>query len=171
MKFNTLLGFLAILATSTAMAQSLVVFPAKDQSKEQQAKDDYECHQWAVQQSGFDPTAVVPAATQTPPATPSPKAAAKPGSGLRGAAGGAAVGAIIGEIADDDAGKGAAYGAAAGAIGGRLASKRNAQHEMQAQAQQQSAAAQQAASAQAKQYETYLKAKAACLEAKGYVVK
>jgi hypothetical protein len=32
------------------------VYPANGQSPEQQAQDKYECHKWAVGQSGFDPT-------------------------------------------------------------------------------------------------------------------
>jgi hypothetical protein len=34
------------------------VYPRLNQTAEQQASDEYECHQWATQQSGFDPTAV-----------------------------------------------------------------------------------------------------------------
>ena len=35
----------------------LYVYPRNAQSAEQQATDEYQCHQWAVQQSGFDPSA------------------------------------------------------------------------------------------------------------------
>lgn len=34
----------------------LFVYPASGQSAEQQALDRYECHRWAVDESGFDPT-------------------------------------------------------------------------------------------------------------------
>ncbi len=34
----------------------LFVYPKNGQSSAQQAKDQFECQQWAVQQSGFDPT-------------------------------------------------------------------------------------------------------------------
>jgi hypothetical protein len=34
----------------------LIVYPKNGQTKEQQAADDYECHNWAKGQSGFDPT-------------------------------------------------------------------------------------------------------------------
>jgi hypothetical protein len=37
-------------------AERLFVYPRKGQSKEQQAKDRYECHLWAVGQIGWDPT-------------------------------------------------------------------------------------------------------------------
>lgn len=33
------------------------VYPRQGQSANQQASDEYECHRWAVGQSGFDPTA------------------------------------------------------------------------------------------------------------------
>ena len=32
------------------------VYPRQGQTAEQQATDEYECHRWAVSQSGFDPT-------------------------------------------------------------------------------------------------------------------
>jgi hypothetical protein len=34
----------------------LMAYPKNGQTGEQQAKDRFECHEWAVQQSGFDPT-------------------------------------------------------------------------------------------------------------------
>jgi hypothetical protein len=37
-------------------AQNVFVYPNKGQSADQQAKDRYECHRWAVDQTGFDPT-------------------------------------------------------------------------------------------------------------------
>jgi len=43
-------------AMEKATSGRLVVYPNKDQSEEQQAKDRYECHRWAVTESGIDPT-------------------------------------------------------------------------------------------------------------------
>jgi len=43
-------------AIEKATSGRLVVYPNKDQSEEQQAQDRYECHRWAVSESGFDPT-------------------------------------------------------------------------------------------------------------------
>ena len=148
-----------LLNCATAMAQQFV-YPQKGQSAEQQQKDEYECQSWAVQQTGYDPMA----AAQTAPASSAPaNTGAQPGSGLRGAAKGAMVGGVIGAI-DDDAGKGAGIGAAAGAVAGRSQSRRQ-----QASAQQQTQ--QQAAAQQQGQQDAYLRAKATCLEAKGYSVK
>lgn len=50
-------------ATGAPTSDRLFVYPKNGQSSDQQAKDQYECHQWAVQQSGYDPT--VPGATGT----------------------------------------------------------------------------------------------------------
>ncbi|MFB3924488.1 MAG: DUF6515 family protein [Syntrophales bacterium] len=37
-------------------ADQLYIYPRRAQSAEQQAKDRYECHRWAVNQTGYDPT-------------------------------------------------------------------------------------------------------------------
>jgi hypothetical protein len=50
----------AALGTASGSPARLYVYPAQGQSAEQQATDEYECHSWAVSQTGFDPT---PAAT------------------------------------------------------------------------------------------------------------
>lgn len=34
----------------------VIAYPMNGQSEEQQGKDKFECHQWAVKQTGFDPT-------------------------------------------------------------------------------------------------------------------
>lgn len=39
-----------------ALPQDLFVYPKGEQSKEQQATDRYECHRWAVGETGYDPT-------------------------------------------------------------------------------------------------------------------
>jgi hypothetical protein len=129
------------------------VYPAKGQSPEQQKSDEAACYGWAVQQTGFDPA-------NPPPQQPAAKApttatGTTPGAGLRGAA----RGAIVGEIVGGDAGA----GAAAGAVAARGQSRRqNRDASQQANQQQQSALQQQAA---------FGKARAACLEGKGYTVK
>ncbi|MGZ8136322.1 MAG: glycine zipper family protein [Methylococcaceae bacterium] len=86
----------------------IMIYPMKGQSNEQLSKDRYECHVWAVQQSGFDPGN--PQTSQAASQAPQQKGQVLRG-GLRGAAAGAAIGAIAG-----DAGKGAAIGATAGGI-------------------------------------------------------
>jgi hypothetical protein len=39
-----------------AVPEQLFIYPKTGQSEEQQATDRYECHRWAVDQTGFDPT-------------------------------------------------------------------------------------------------------------------
>jgi hypothetical protein len=55
-------GTLSAAAQSQAMPpqtemSDIFAYPKNGQTSEQQAKDTYECHRWAVRQSGFDPTA------------------------------------------------------------------------------------------------------------------
>ena len=140
----------ALVATA-ALAQQYV-YPAKGQSANQQKKDEYECHQWAVKQTGFDPTKAPPPAAAAPP----PTTGASRGSGARGAA----RGAVVGEIVADDASTGAAVGA--------VAARGQSRRENKAQAQ---AAGQQQQQASSSQQAGYSKARAACLEGRGYSIK
>ena len=43
-------------STSSGGSSNVYAYPKNGQSDEQQATDRYECHKWAVAQSGFDPT-------------------------------------------------------------------------------------------------------------------
>lgn len=139
------------LATSTASAQgNLMIYPKQGQSADQQSGDRYDCHTWAVQQSGFDP-----ANPQSAGSTGGASSTAK--ETLRGGARGAAAGAAIGAIAGD-AGKGAAIGATAGGL------RRGFQERDR---QRTEAAAGTASPAQ----QAYQRAMGACLEGRGYSVK
>ncbi|PKN62714.1 MAG: hypothetical protein CVU57_22925 [Deltaproteobacteria bacterium HGW-Deltaproteobacteria-15] len=153
---------LAVSWAAPALAQDLIVFPAKGQSQEQMEKDKYECDQWAKKETGFDPSQAQPSAETAP--SPSQ---ARSGERVRGAARGAAVGAVVGEIANDDAGKGALAGAAGGTMVGGMRSRERKRQEAQPQQQQ----AQQQQSAYSQKQGTYNRAYSACLEAKGYTVK
>jgi len=139
--------------------QGLYIYPAKEQSAQQQEKDKYECNQWAVQQTGFNPMDA-PTATAPPPPQQAPRGGTVRG-GLRGAGAGAAIGAISG-----DAGKGAAYGALAGGVLG--GARRREQVRDNAYAQQ-NYENQQAASYQQRrgQWEGAYKT---CLTGRGYTV-
>ena len=148
--------FLATIFSGTTIDRAyggMIIYPAKEQSPEQQKQDEYECHQWAVEQTGFEPTKTQQVTQQEP----APK-----GGALKGAAGGALVGAGIGAIAGN-ARKGAAIGAGAGAVGGGV--------KQQQQRQQQEAAAQESQANQQAQMNNYSKAKSACLEGRGYTIK
>jgi hypothetical protein len=152
-KINRILPLLLLTAAATVSAQQFV-YPARGQTPEQQKNDEASCYSWAVQQTGFDPTKPPPAAAAAQ--QPTTATGTTPGAGLRGAA----RGAIVGEVVGGDAGA----GAAAGAVAGRSQSRRqNAATAGQAQQQQQAATQSQQAS--------FAKARAACLEGRGYTVK
>lgn len=150
-----------LLGQNVAAAQGMYAYPAKGQTPEQQSRDRGECHGWAVQQSGYDPSNPQASASAAPP----PASAPPQGGLVRGAARGAAVGAVGGAIAGD-AGKGAAIGAASGGmIGGmrRRGQMRQQQYQQQQYQQQQQAAMQQGA-------EMYNRAFSACMQGRGYTV-
>ena len=147
-----------LISSDPANAQDLYVYPTKGQSQAQQDKDRYECHTWAVQQTGIDPskpsTVTSGGSESTQPYQPSQRHVAK-GAG-RGAAMGAVGGAITG-----DAGKGAAAGAAMGGLAGGFRRR----DERRQQANDQAANANAAAS---NQRVAYNRALAACLQGRGY---
>ena len=150
--FGNKISFITLCVTamfSTFSQADIMVYPAHGQSNDQLSKDRYECHSWAVQQSGFDPSK--PQAAQ---ANPQPQ---QKGEIVRGGARGAAAGAAIGAIAGD-AGKGAAIGATAGGLKKgfqKIDNKRNAQNQPPAAAPGQDA---------------YNRAISACLSGRGYTV-
>ncbi len=43
--------------TTSTTAERLYVYPAQGQGAQQQANDEYECHRWAMSQTGYDPSA------------------------------------------------------------------------------------------------------------------
>ena len=143
-------------STSLAKSVGLYVFPAKNQTPDQQSKDEGECYKWAIQQSGYDP--INPTKVTAAPVDKSPD-----GTAVVGAAKGAAAGAAIGAIGGD-AGKGAAIGAVAGGLAGRRQKKVG---EAQQEQKNQQAATQQ----NADMLNSFKKAYSACLEGKGYTVK
>lgn len=152
-------GLVAHVAAPAAWAQGPYIYPQRGQSPQQQQRDRGDCHVWAMQQSGFDPTRQ--AAAPPPPPQTGPQ-----GQVLRGAGRGAAVGAIGGAIGGD-AGKGAAIGAATGSLFGAM---RRHDDNARAQAQYDAAAGQQQA-VQAEGMSAYNRALAACLEGRGYTVR
>jgi YMGG-like Gly-zipper len=150
----------ALAVPPAALAQQVYVYPERGQSPQQQQQDRYQCHTWAVQQTGFDPTTAAAAPPPPPPST------APQGQVVQGAARGAAVGAVGGAIAGD-AGKGAAAGAAMGGLIGGM--KRRDQQAQSQQAYSNQVSQQQAAQAQASS--AYNRALAACLSGRGYTVR
>ena len=130
------------------------IYPQKGQDQAQQDKDRGECHIWAVNQSGFDPTR---ASTSSPSSQE-----AQQGGVVRGGARGAALGAVVGAISGKGAGKGAKIGAASGALVGGM--RRADQKSKQKQDEQNWQARQNA------MRNEYQRAQRACLEGRGYSV-
>ena len=166
MKLMRYMGGSLLLATfvaGSALAQELIIYPAKGQSQDQMEKDKFECYSWAKKESGFDPMQP-PQATEAPP-----QQQAKKGGAGRGAARGATVGYVGGKIFSDSGSgsSGAKAGAATGALVGGM--RRRDQQRQQQQAQQQWAKEQEAQYTQARN--SYNRAYSACLEGRGYTVK
>jgi uncharacterized protein YcfJ len=136
----------------------IFVYPSSGQTQQQVDRDRYECHVWAVQQTGVDPSSQasqVVVVQQAPP----------PGAAT---ATGAVAGAIVGSAVAGPYNSGAGFllGAATGAIIG-AASDANAQAKAK-QAQQQIDQAAAAAQAGANAYRG---AFSSCLQGRGYTVK
>jgi len=148
---------------TAARADDLFIYPAKGQSAAQQDKDRYECHRWAVNQTGFDPSKAQPASPH--PAQPQQYQPTQPHV-LKGAARGAVIGTVGGAIGGN-AGKGAAIGAASGGMVGGF--RRVDERRRQAAAQQQYANNQASAANSARN--SYYRAMSACLQGRGYSVK
>jgi hypothetical protein len=140
---------------------TVYAYPEHGQSADQQSKDRYECSLWAVQQSGFDPSAPnVPTSDRVIVSGP------PPGTGTAiGAIAGAVLGAAL--AGDDDAGAGAVFGGITGAMIGSASDAQRAQEgQMQMSAQEQ-----QQAAAMAHKAADYRRAISACLSGRGYSVK
>lgn len=104
------LGLVASIA-SAAFADGLYVYPLKGQSAQQEQTDRYTCHEWAIAQTGFNPSTA-----------PQP-------SGARGAFKGVLGGLLVGGIVAATGGAAAAIAIGAGAgglIGGIIGSDKQA---------------------------------------------
>jgi hypothetical protein len=149
-----------VVAVPAPPPQRVFVYPSNGQSPEQTDRDRYECHVWAVQQTGVDPSRADASAYErvvVQPANP-------PGAGtVAGAIGGAILGSII--AGPRNAGAGLLIGGATGAIVGS-ASDANAQ----AQARQTQAQFNQSAAAGRARGDSYRRAIGACLQGRGYTV-
>jgi len=148
------------IAVAAPPPQKVFVYPKNGQSPEQTDRDRYECHVWAVQQTGVDPSR----ADANPYERVIVQPANPPGSGTAaGAIGGAILGAIL--AGPRDAGAGMILGGATGAIVGSTA---DASAQQQAQMTQRQI--NQSAAAGRARAESYTRALGACLQGRGYSV-
>jgi len=166
-----LVGIAVLMAAGVrAGAQDLFIYPAGGQSAEQQRRDTLDCRLWAMDQTGFDPTAP---ARDTPSAISQPGQVPTQGPGIaRSTARGALVGTAAGAIAGNT-GRGALGGAAGGAIIGTA--RRGDQRRAQQQASDDWARQQQIREGEQQQLLNYRRqvfnrAVTACMEGRGYTV-
>lgn len=143
----------ALAAHAAEDLSSLEVRGLRGQSSELTRRDRYECHNWAVAQTGESPPAV-PAAEPPPPDRQRPAERA-----IVGALIGAGVGSLFGYGDHDrNPGETAIVGAAAGAVIGAATAGAGAKREREKEAA-------------AEEPSDYLRALTACLEGRGYSVR
>ncbi len=140
-------------------------YPNKNQSSEQQSRDHYKCYNWAMEQTGFDPSASSIAPAQRVRVVPMPP----PGHDtLAMSIAGAVLGALIG--GPHHSGGGALIGAASGAMMGAMsdASRAEAARQMEEAYQNRNQARDFHKEKKALQFR---RAMSACMEGHGYTVK
>lgn len=140
-------------------------YPNKGQSVEQQSRDHYECYNWAVEQTGFDPSVSSIAPEQRVRVVPMPP----PGHDtVSMSIAGAVLGALI--AGPRHAGGGALFGAASGAVLGAAsdASRQETALQMEEAYQNRDKARDLRREKKALQFR---RAMSACMEGRGYTVK
>jgi hypothetical protein len=152
-------------ASSQSYLGQVYFYPKTGQSTEQQSRDHYECYNWAIKQTGFDPSQSPFSPEERVQIVPVPP----PGHDTATMA---VVGAVLGALLSGPrhAGSGALIGAAGGAIAGAAsdASRQDTARRMEDaySRQSQSRTAQEEARAL-----DFRRAMGACLEGRGYSVK
>ena len=132
----------------------LRVDPQRDQSADQLRRDRYECHNWAVEQTGETPVAVAEDRAE-PADAKADKRAERANRAIIGAVIGSMVGGITSSGRRHDYGDSVLAGAAVGAgVGAATAGKVRDKDKTEA----------------APQPSEYLRALSACLEGRGYTV-
>ncbi len=170
---KVILSILMLSGANVFASADLYIYPNNGQGPELQGRDRYECHVWAAQQTGFDPSTYQAPQPVHYPAHGKRRHAGRPDlNPVTGAAGGAALGAVGGAIGGD-AGKGAAIGAGVGAVVGAFQTltgygerqdKKHKYYKKVAAYEQQVAEAEELR-------QDYNRAISACLEGRGYTVK
>jgi hypothetical protein len=145
-------GMLVVTAAAAPLAlaandlASVQVSPQRGQSADQARRDRYECHNWAVEETGTVPRRVDAAQ----------EGAADRGERIdrvvTGAAAGGAIGGLVRASQDEDSSHGVLSGAAIGAAVGALIGRRAKQDEPDPG------------------FDAYFRALSACLEGRGYAV-
>jgi hypothetical protein len=134
------------LALAAADLKSIEVVPERAQSADQARRDRYECHNWAVGETGTAPLQVD--ATEEAAHDRADRAARIIG----GAATGAAIGGVVQSVNHNDVAEGVFAGAVIGAVVGTLTGRKRNANEPDSE------------------FDAYFRALSACLEARGYHV-
>ena len=143
-----------------------IVFPKEGQSREQKQQDEAYCYDWSQDETGVDPSYIRAKLESVTNQLSNQATADQPRMGrrlLRGAALGAAMGGIDDGI-DNNVGKRAVQGVV---LSGSKARQDSKQAYKEKQVQSLTAKQQQLLS----QYDDYMRAFSACMDAKGYSVK
>ncbi|MET0293032.1 MAG: glycine zipper family protein [Steroidobacteraceae bacterium] len=141
--------------------QRVFFYPERGQTADQQDRDRYECYNWAVRETGFDPSRRPLVRQQRQAVVPAPSGAA--------AVGGAVLGAVLGAAVagPGHTGQGLVVGGVAGGMLG-AASEQSAQN----QAEEYNASVARRVDRQyGREMSDYRRAMGACLEGRGYSVK
>lgn len=152
-------------ASSQALLSQVYFYPKTGQTTAQQSRDHYECYNWAIKQTGFDPSQSPFSPEDRVRIVPVPP----PGHDTATMA---VVGAVLGALLSGPrhAGHGALIGAAGGAIAG--AASDASRQEAARQAEEAYARQDQARTAQEEARALdFRRAMGACLEGRGYSVK
>lgn len=160
------------LMLQSALAQDVYVYPTTGQSDEQLAQDRYDCHSWAVGESGFDPTQFSQVEPMRTVKVPVGRNTADGATGT-GTIAGLVTGGIIGSHRGN-AGEGAVIGAVLGTLAGSAVEgqgQRQAREEAEVQAQREAEQIAQNNAELALRKSNYRRALTACLEGRGYTVR
>jgi hypothetical protein len=152
----------AVAAAPPVQLTKVYFYPLQGQSEAQQDRDRYECHNWSVRQTGFDPSRhLAPSEVRA-----SVEPARSPGQTIGAAA---AVGAVIGAVAarPGNVAEGAVVGAMAGTVLGTAAAAAE-QEDAKRLSQRRDYRGERRYGQQAGEFR---RAMSACLEGRGYSVK
>lgn len=159
-------GILVSFAWHSSAQEELIIFPKEGQGREQKAEDKGYCVHWAKEETDVDPSYLRAKIEMADEMIVREAQATQPRTGrrlMRGAARGAALGAV-GSNVDNNVGKRAIQG-------GMIAGMKTRDQKKQTAAEQKVASQIYRKEQLLAQYDKYLRAFAACMEAKGYSVK
>jgi hypothetical protein len=145
---------LTVRANAAEDLSTLQVTPQRGQSADQARRDRYECHNWAVEQTGETPIAAPVRERDEPNREERAKRAERVGRVINGAVIGAGLGGLVRATQDKDPSNGILAGAAAGAAVGAAIGRDNEREE----------------EAEVAAPSDYLRALTACMEGRGYTV-